>query len=85
MIFPKKCLGCPPFLGYICWPKVVGAFLLLPAPLLYFLSGVPGFLIKNWYAVLRALSPECLENYLSQFSYCACVQTIVAMPVMQLW
>ena len=33
MIFPKKCLGCPPFLGYICWPKVVGALLLLSAPL----------------------------------------------------
>ena len=42
MIFPKKCLGCPPFLGYICWPKVVGALLLLSAPLPYFLSGVPG-------------------------------------------
>ena len=33
MIFPKKCLGCPPFLGYICWPKVVGALLLLSGPL----------------------------------------------------
>ena len=33
MIFPKKCLGCPPFLGCICWPKVVGALLLLSAPL----------------------------------------------------
>ena len=33
MIFPKKCTGCPPFLGYICWPKVVGAFLLLSTPL----------------------------------------------------
>ena len=33
MIFPKKCLGCPPFLRYICWPKVVGAPLLLSAPL----------------------------------------------------
>ena len=33
MIFPKKCLGCPPFLGYICWPKVVGTLLLLSAPL----------------------------------------------------
>ena len=32
MIFPKKCIGCPPFLGYICWPKVVGALLLLSAP-----------------------------------------------------
>ena len=31
MIFPKKCLGCPPFLGYICWPKVVGALFLLSA------------------------------------------------------
>ena len=41
MIFSKKCLGCPPFLGYICWPKVVGALLLLSAPLPYFLSGVP--------------------------------------------
>ena len=38
MIFFKKCLGCPTFLGYICWPKVVGALLLLSAPLalLYF-------------------------------------------------
>ena len=33
MIFPKKCLGCPPFLGYICWPKAIGALLLLSAPL----------------------------------------------------
>ena len=33
MILTKKCLGCPPFLGYICWPKVVGALLLLLAPL----------------------------------------------------
>ena len=33
MIFPKKCLGCPPFLGYSYWPKVVGALLLLSAPL----------------------------------------------------
>ena len=41
MIFPKRCLGCPPFLGYICWPKIVGALLLLSAPLPYFLSGVP--------------------------------------------
>ena len=41
MIFPKKCLRCPPFLGYICWPKVVGAFLLLSTPLSYFLSGIP--------------------------------------------
>ena len=41
MIFPKKCLGCPPFLGYICWPKVIGALLLPSAPLPYFLSGVP--------------------------------------------
>ena len=39
MIFPKKCLRCPLFPGYICWPKVVGALLLLSAP--YFLSGVP--------------------------------------------
>ena len=31
MIFSKNCLGCPPFLGYICWPKVVGALLLLSA------------------------------------------------------
>ena len=36
MIFPKKCLGCPPFLGYICWPKVVGALLLLSAPFALF-------------------------------------------------
>ena len=42
MIFPKKFLGCPPFLGYICWPKVAGVLLLLSAPLPYFLSGVPG-------------------------------------------
>ena len=41
MIFPKKCFGCPPFLGYICWSMVVGAFLLLSAPLPYYLSGVP--------------------------------------------
>ena len=41
MIFPKKCLECPPFLGYICWPKVVGVLLLLSVPLPYFLSGVP--------------------------------------------
>ena len=33
MILPKKCLGCPLFLGFICWPKVVGALLLLSAPL----------------------------------------------------
>ena len=33
MIFPKKCLGYPSFLGYIWWPKVVGALLLLSAPL----------------------------------------------------
>ena len=43
MIFPKKCLGCPPFLGYTCWPKGAGALLLLSAPLPYFLSGVPDF------------------------------------------
>ena len=30
---PQKCPGFPPFLGYICWPKVVGALLLLSAPL----------------------------------------------------
>ena len=41
MIFPKKCLGCLPILGYICWPKKVGALLLLSAPLPYYLSGVP--------------------------------------------
>ena len=33
MISPRKCLGCPPFLEYICWPNVVGALLLLSAPL----------------------------------------------------
>ena len=33
MIFAKQLLGCPPFLGYVCWPKVVGALLLLSAPL----------------------------------------------------
>ena len=45
MIFPKKCFGCPPFLGYICWPKVVGALLLLPAPLalLFFRRPCPGY------------------------------------------
>ena len=42
MKFPRKCIRCPPFLGYICWPKIVGALLLLLAPLPYFLSGVPG-------------------------------------------
>ena len=45
MIFPIKFLGCPLFLGYICWPKVVGALLLLSAPLPYFLSGIPGCLL----------------------------------------
>ena len=43
MILPKKCLGCPPFLGYICWPRVVGALFLLLAPLPYYLFGVPTF------------------------------------------
>ena len=33
MIFPIKCLGCPPFLGYISWRKVVGSLLLLSAHL----------------------------------------------------
>ena len=33
MISLKKCLGCPPFLGYICWRKVVGSLLFLSAPL----------------------------------------------------
>ena len=33
MIFSLKWLGCPPFLGYISWPKVVGSPLLLSAPL----------------------------------------------------
>ena len=52
MIFPKKCLGLPPFLGYICLPKVVGAHLLLSALLSFrspsFLSGVPeSYPIRN--------------------------------------
>ena len=50
MIFPRKCLGCPPFLGYIFWPKVVGALLLLLAPLPYFLSGVP---VCNYSVIFR--------------------------------
>ena len=41
VLLPRKCLGYPPFLGYIYWPKVVGALLLLSAPLPYFTSGVP--------------------------------------------
>ena len=44
MIFPKKCLGYPPFLGYICWPKVVGALLLLLAPLALLSFRCPCFL-----------------------------------------
>ena len=40
---PKECLGCPPFLGQIRWPKVVGALLLLLAPLPYYRSGIPGY------------------------------------------
>ena len=38
MRFPKKCHECPLCLGDICWPKVVGALLLLSAPLPYYLS-----------------------------------------------
>ena len=54
MTFPKKCLGYPPFLGYICWPEVVGALLLLLAPLPYFLSGVPAII----YMTVRGIAHD---------------------------
>ena len=53
MIFLKKCLGCPPFLGYICWPKVVGALCSCRPSLSYFLSGVPAWL--PYFIVQRTL------------------------------